>query len=155
MADMFPRELLPDEVKSNGERKTFDALRDGVGDPWQAYHSVSWVARDQASGAIDGEIDFVGCHPEQGVVCLEVKGGTVESRSGSWYAVRAGEHLPAAVTPCRRAGLAGRRLDLPGRGDAHPAGAEVAAGQVPCAAAGRERARRRGRLPLRPGRRPG
>jgi nucleoside-triphosphatase THEP1 len=91
MADMFPRELLPDEVKSNGERKTFDALRDRVADPWQAYHSVSWVARDQTSGAIDGEIDFVVCHPERGVVCLEVKGGTVESRSGSWYGVRDGE----------------------------------------------------------------
>jgi predicted ATPase len=91
MADMFPRELLPDEVKSNGERKTFDALRDRLADPWQAYHSVSWVARDHGSGAIDGEIDFVVCHPEQAVVCLEVKGGTVESRGGSWYGVRDGE----------------------------------------------------------------
>jgi predicted ATPase len=90
MADMFPRELLPDEVKSNGERKTFDALRDRVADPWQAYHSVSWVARDQGGGAIDGEIDFVVCHPERAVVCLEVKGGAVECRGGSWYSVRDG-----------------------------------------------------------------
>jgi len=91
MADMFPRELLPEEVKSNGERKTFDALRDGLADPWQAYHSVSWVARDQAAGTIDGEIDFVVCHPEQAVLCLEVKGGSVESRAGSWWSVRDGE----------------------------------------------------------------
>jgi hypothetical protein len=91
MAEMFPRELLPDEVKSNGERKAFDALRDRLAEPWQAYHSVSWVARDSGKGAIDGEIDFVLCHPEQAVLCLEVKGGSVESRGGSWYGVRGRE----------------------------------------------------------------
>lgn len=85
MAEMFPRELLSDEVKSNGERKVFELLRDELNAPWQAYHSVSWVARDHADGAIDGEIDFVLCHPEQGVFCLEVKGGNLDSRGGSWF----------------------------------------------------------------------
>jgi hypothetical protein len=85
MAEMFPRELLAEEVKSNGERKVFEVLRDELAAPWQAYHSVSWVARDHAKGAIDGEIDFVLCHPEQGILCLEVKGGNLDSRGGSWF----------------------------------------------------------------------
>jgi len=82
---MFPPELLADEVMSNGERKVFDLLRDELPGPWRGYHSVSWVARDHAEGAIDGEIDFVVCHPEEGVLCLEVKGGNIDSRGGSWY----------------------------------------------------------------------
>jgi len=91
MAEMFPRELFAADVKSNGERKVFEALRDHLPDPWQAFHSVSWVARDHASGAIDGEIDFVLCHPEKGILCLEVKGGNLDSHSGSWFTGPSGE----------------------------------------------------------------
>lgn len=43
------------------------------------------MARDHAAGAIDGEIDFVLCHPDEGIVCLEVKGGNLDSHSGSWF----------------------------------------------------------------------
>src|SRR5204862_3469322 len=91
VAVMFPRELLPAEVKSRGEMKTFEALRERLSDDWRAYHSVSWVARDDAEGAIDGEIDFVLCHPQQAILCLEVKGGSVECQHGSWYSVRDGK----------------------------------------------------------------
>jgi hypothetical protein len=91
MAVMFPRELLPAELKSEGERKTFDALRERLSDDWRAYHSVSWVARDDGEGALDGEIDFVLSHPQQAVLCLEVKGGSVECQYGEWYSVREGQ----------------------------------------------------------------
>jgi hypothetical protein len=75
MARMYPRTLLAPEVESKAERRVFDRLRDGLDDDWEAYHSVSWMIRDPADGAGDGEIDFVLCHPERGIVCLEVKGG--------------------------------------------------------------------------------
>jgi len=82
---MYPRTLLDDEVKSGGEKRVFAVLRDGLPDEWEAYHSVSWMMRDPAEGTIDGEIDFVLCHAEKGILCLEVKGGGIESRYGEWF----------------------------------------------------------------------
>jgi hypothetical protein len=91
MARMYPRTLIEDEVKSAGERRVFDALRDGLPDEWAAYHSVSWMMRDPGKGAIDGEIDFVLCHPEKAILCVEVKGGGLESRYGEWYRLVGGK----------------------------------------------------------------
>jgi hypothetical protein len=90
MAVMYPRELLAGEVKSRGEEKVFAALRDGLPDDWEAFHSGSWIATAGGAGALDGEIDFVLCHPDRGIVCLEVKGGSIECRQGEWSTVRDG-----------------------------------------------------------------
>jgi hypothetical protein len=84
MARTYPRTLLEDDVKSPGETKLFNAMRDGLDDAWEVFHSVSWVRRDPGTGAHDGEIDFVLSHPERGIVCLEVKGGDLECRHGEW-----------------------------------------------------------------------
>jgi hypothetical protein len=88
---MYPAELLAGESKSRGEEKVFAALRDGLPDEWEVFHSASWIAADPGKGALDGEIDFVLCHPERGIVCLEVKGGSVECRGGEWSTVRDGQ----------------------------------------------------------------
>ena len=88
---MYPRTLLRGEAKSEAEVKVFRALRDQLDDEWEAYHSVSWMMRDHAEGAEDGEVDFVLCHPERGIVCLEVKGGGIECRHGEWFRVLDGE----------------------------------------------------------------
>jgi Nuclease-related domain/UvrD-like helicase C-terminal domain/AAA domain len=90
MAITYPRELLRSEVKSPGEEKVFAALRDGLADEWEVFHSASWVARDPAEGALDGEIDFVLCHPERAIVALEVKGGGIECRYGEWFGIHGG-----------------------------------------------------------------
>lgn len=82
---MYPRTLLEADVKSKAEIKVFDRLRDRLPDEWEAYHSVSWIVRDHAEGSKDGEIDFVLCHPEQGILCLEVKGGGIECEYGEWH----------------------------------------------------------------------
>ena len=63
MARTYPSTLLEDDVKSRGEIKVFNALRDGLGDEWEVFHSVSWVRRDPGTGAEDGEIDFVARPP--------------------------------------------------------------------------------------------
>src|SRR3954447_15134245 len=91
MARMYPRTLIEDEVESDGEKRVFAALRDGLSDEWDAYHSVSWMMRDPAEGAKDGEIDFVLCHPEKAILCLEVKGGGLECRHGEWFRLVAGK----------------------------------------------------------------
>ncbi len=41
--------------------------------------------RSASRGARDGEIDFVLCRPDKPLLCLEVKGGGIESRYGEWY----------------------------------------------------------------------
>jgi hypothetical protein len=82
---MYPRTLLDEEVESDGEKQVFAVLRDGLSDEWEAYHSASWMLRDPAEGALDGEIDFVLCHPEEAILCLEVKGGGIECRHGEWF----------------------------------------------------------------------
>ena len=84
MAQMYPRALLDDDVKSRGETKVFHALEAGLDDAWEVFHSVGWIRRDPGVGARDGEIDFVVAHPDRGIVCLEVKGGDLECRHGEW-----------------------------------------------------------------------
>jgi hypothetical protein len=84
MATMFPRELDPDDVKSDAELEMFRALETQLPDEWLAFHSVSWMVRDPAEGALDGEIDFVLTHPESAIVCLEVKGGKIACDHGQW-----------------------------------------------------------------------
>jgi hypothetical protein len=84
---MYPRTLIEAEVESPAEKRVFEALETGLDDEWEAFHSVSWMIRDPAEGAIDGEIDFVLCHPEKGILCLEVKGGGIESQHGEWFRI--------------------------------------------------------------------
>ena len=48
MARMYPRTLIEDEVESDGEKRVFAMLRDGLPDEWEAYHSVSWMMSDPA-----------------------------------------------------------------------------------------------------------
>src|SRR5436309_1552232 len=98
---MYPRELADDDVESIAEPKVFTALRDGLSDEWEVFHSASWVARDAAKGFTTGEIDFVLCHPDKGILCLEVKGGGIQCRHGDWWRTRRGqpdEHIKEPFT---------------------------------------------------------
>ena len=90
MARTFPRTLLEEDLKSKAERKVFEALRDQLPDEWSVFHSASVIYRDHAQGARDDEGDFVLCHPDHGIVCLEVKGGGLECQHGTFYRLPAG-----------------------------------------------------------------
>lgn len=85
MAVTYPRTLFAGDVKSRAETKSFEALRDQLSDEWEVFHSAGMIIRDGAEGARDDECDFVLCHPEQGIISLEVKGGGIESRFGEWF----------------------------------------------------------------------
>jgi len=87
---MHPRSLLEEELKSTAEGKVFSALRDGLSNDWEVFHSASVILRDHAAGAQDDESDFVLSHPEKGIVSLEVKGGGIECRFGEWYRLARG-----------------------------------------------------------------
>jgi len=87
---MHPRELDGDAGVTGSERLVFESLRDGLPEPWEAFHATGYTERDPATGSRDGEIDFVVVHPERGILCLEVKGGGVACRDGAWTRTHAG-----------------------------------------------------------------
>jgi AAA domain-containing protein/nuclease-like protein len=57
------------------------ALRERLPPGWYAWHSLR--LRDRR--ATFGEGDFVLAHPERGILLLEVKGGAIALRDGTWF----------------------------------------------------------------------
>lgn len=80
MARMYPA-VIADDHGSRAERRIFTKLRDETPDGWTALHSVGLANHATKPWA---EIDFV-VVADQGVFCLEVKGGEIEHREGNWY----------------------------------------------------------------------
>ena len=91
MAQMYPRTLYEPDLKSRGEKKVFRGLEKALDDDWEVFHSAAWLIRDKQGGSKDGEIDFVLCHPDHGVLCLEVKGGGLECNHGEWFRLEKGK----------------------------------------------------------------
>jgi hypothetical protein len=80
MARMFPP-TIADDHGSRAERIVFQKLRDETPNAWVALHSVGLVNHSTKPWA---EVDFV-LVMDEGVLCLEVKGGTLAHRDGDWY----------------------------------------------------------------------
>lgn len=91
MARMYPRTLYGADLKSEAEGKVFKALEERLDDAWEVFHSMGWVVREKETGSDDGEIDFVAVHPDEGVLCIEVKGGGIECQHGEWYGLHEGK----------------------------------------------------------------
>ncbi len=51
MARMHPEEFPLADGDNAAERKLFDAVRDTLPEPWQAFHSIDWLERDPDEGA--------------------------------------------------------------------------------------------------------
>ncbi|MGH2978860.1 MAG: AAA family ATPase, partial [Solirubrobacterales bacterium] len=96
---MYPASLFKEDTQSPGEAKLYNALRDQLDDSWDAYHSTSWTENRGAKGSRDGEIDFVVAHPEEGVLCIEAKGGAVSLDEGRWLYKQHGEWKPYKKDP--------------------------------------------------------
>jgi hypothetical protein len=77
---MYPA-VIADDHGSRAERRIFNKLRDETPHSWTALHSVGLASHSTKPWA---EIDFV-VIADQGVFCLEVKGGEIEHREGDWY----------------------------------------------------------------------
>ena len=79
MARMVPFPMLPTE--SAAERRLYEGFLEQLDDSYVVYHSVDWVMAPRAGRPLEhpeqGEADFVIAHPEDGVLALEAKGGTV------------------------------------------------------------------------------
>ena len=66
---------------SHAEIRLFEKIRDELNDDWLVLHSLGLLLHPKKPWS---EIDFVLIGP-QGVFCLEVKGGRVSRRDGTWY----------------------------------------------------------------------
>ena len=91
MATMIP-ELSEEQLKSlpsQAEAKIYWALRDRLPQDYVVFFQVGWILRREEQQAKDGETDFLVCHPDQGYLCIEVKGGGVgfDATSGEWFSV--------------------------------------------------------------------
>ena len=81
MATMIP-DWFDEATQSNAERKVFRLLKHAPNsDNWTVLHSLGLTRRQDKPY---GEIDFVVMIPQQGVFCLEVKGGDIRCREGEW-----------------------------------------------------------------------
>jgi hypothetical protein len=80
MARMYPS-AIADDHGSRAERTVFRKLRDETPDSWLALHSVGLINHARKPWA---ELDFV-LITDAGIVCLEVKGGTIVHRGGDWH----------------------------------------------------------------------
>jgi Nuclease-related domain len=79
---MYPPTLLDADVKTDSERKVFELLRGGLPDEWEVFHSAGWIDRDPSRAP---EIDFVLCHVDRPLLCVEVNGGRIECEYSEWY----------------------------------------------------------------------
>jgi hypothetical protein len=79
MARMVPFPMLPTD--SSAERRLYEGFLEQLGDEYVVYHSVDWVMSPRGGDAQgspeQGEADFVIAHPEDGVLAVEAKGGTL------------------------------------------------------------------------------
>ena len=106
MARMFPS--APGETtQSEAERILFGVIKRDLPNDWIVLHSVGLVIHPTKPWA---EIDFVLIGPP-GIFCLEVKGGRVGRRNGSWvFTNRHGSETTKAEGPFEQVGKASSAL---------------------------------------------
>ncbi|MEN8234745.1 MAG: NERD domain-containing protein [Actinomycetota bacterium] len=80
MPHFYPHSPGPDTPGS--ERAAWRAL-ESLPKSWRVFHSVAWQV-PKRSRMFDGEADFVLVHPKYGMIVLEVKGGLLDVRGGTW-----------------------------------------------------------------------
>ncbi len=89
---MVPFPMLPTE--STAERRLYEGFLEQLDESYVVYHSVDWVLAGR-DGPEQGEADFVIAHPEDGVLVIEAKGGTIayDPKTRRWaQGGRSGSH---------------------------------------------------------------
>lgn len=92
MAVMWPRKLpewVVQDPRRAAECKVFKMLDLVLDGEWSVYYSRPWWGLSKTGGEIEGEVDFIVAHPDQGVLFLEVKGGLVgyDPLTSKWTSV--------------------------------------------------------------------
>jgi len=94
----------PDSGSPTGERKTFRAFRNNLGDDWTVLYARRFVepAR-KGRAAVEGEADFLALHRSRGLLVLEVKGGRVGRDGEGWYSIDRNNARHAIKDPGKQA----------------------------------------------------
>ena len=84
----FPHEADP---RRRSEREFYNACRKCLSDDWTVVYSQNYVGPRPSIGQLNGpgEADFVLLHKAHGVLVVEVKGGNIDIRDGSWFSTDA------------------------------------------------------------------
>ena len=85
MATCYPNYSESDRasIKSAAEWAFYFACQASLPRGYHVFHSVGWITRSSA-GAHDGETDFLVCHPDLGLLTIEVKGGGIRVEGDRW-----------------------------------------------------------------------
>ena len=83
MARMIPANLSF-KTESKAEEKVFYALRNSLDDSHTIFHSFDLPVRNLKNRLIDAEIDFLIFKQKQGLLALEVKGGSIGYNGEQW-----------------------------------------------------------------------
>ena len=94
-----------DAIQSPAEATLYVSLRDRLPDGFEVYHSVGWILKRNESMAMDGETDFVICHPDHGFLTIEVKGGGIgyDADFDEWHSIDARNRKHVIKDPVRQA----------------------------------------------------
>jgi hypothetical protein len=99
MARLIPK-IDPSTIQNQGERVIAQALVAQLPSGCRVYHSYPWLrperhAKTGKEVLLPGEADFVIVDPDQGVLILEVKGGTIEydAQSHLWWRQETNEEI--------------------------------------------------------------
>ena len=83
MARLFPA-LTPEEIENPGERAVARALVEQLPSKVEAFHSFNWLSRSPKGTIQEGECDFVLLDPNNGLLFVEVKGGSLVFDGQMW-----------------------------------------------------------------------
>jgi len=83
MARLFPK-IDPKEIENPGERKVAQALVEQLPSRVEVFHSFNWLKTNDKGRLIQGECDFVLLDSENGILFVEVKGGSLEFFPCTW-----------------------------------------------------------------------
>ena len=77
MARLFPK-IEPSEIENPGERKVAEALVAQIASRVEVFHSFHWLSAGKRGTLIEEKCDFVLLDPANGLLFVEVKGGSLE-----------------------------------------------------------------------------
>ena len=83
MAIMYPRNIS-EYILTDSEQQVYYALKTQLPDTYEVFYSVSWTTFEKGHVA-KSEADFIILDPDNGFLCLEVKGGSIRVEDNEWY----------------------------------------------------------------------
>ena len=102
MARLFPA-LDTGEIENPGERSVARALVDQLPSRMEVFHNFNWLGRSRQGTIIEGECDFVLLDPENGLLFVEVKGGSLLFDGREWVRDVRGERRSLNKDPFAQA----------------------------------------------------